>query len=741
MNILTLTSAYEPFVGGAELSIKYIAQNLPEENFTILTPRKLPGLPSTEVHGNIKVVRIGFGHSIDKHLFPVLAFFWFWRAEKFDLVWAMMANQAGFAAMLIRQTFGTPYLLTLQEGDSQEWIDRRRKMMLGLYERIYTHADRITTISDFLQQRAIGFGVDRSKIDIVPNGFDPGIFKRDPHVSMNTVRGKLSIPQGKFVLVTASRLVKKNGIDLAIRAVAAVEDAILYIAGDGPDKDSLRSLVKELKAENKVVFLGEVEQKQLPQYFLAADAFIRLSRSEGLGSAFLEAFAVGLPVIASDADAIPEIVKDGENGFLIPKETYEKAIDAIKELKTNTAKREQISQNAEHLVKTYEWPNIANQIRKVFQKFAPTTPKQKRRIVVATPLFAPQIGGPATYCEFLSENFKDSEFEFTFVMFSDFSHLPKGIRHLRIAYEIYKKSRIADVVYALDPVSTGLPAVIAAKLARKKFIVKVVGDYAWEQGVQKYGVREGFPEFWNNRYGFAIETLRKVESFVTRHADLVIVPSEFTREMVKRFGADLWAIKVIRNSMPAHVQEALVKKDHLIVSAGRLLSFKGFEVLMEAVSDLKNEFPHIELKIAGDGPYRDKLDAKIISLQASSYITIIPSLPNKELLSLIASANAFVLNSACENFSHVLVESLASGTVTAASNVGGNPEIVQNERTGLLFEYNNKDQIKEMIRKIFIDKSLKEKFDPHINEFLVQLDPKVTASKLQIELTNLTQNQ
>ncbi len=109
------------------------------------------------------------------------------------------------------------------------------------------------------------------------------------------------------------------------------------------------------------------------------------------------------------------------------------------------------------------------------------------RLLIATPLYPPDPGGPATYAKALEEGLPPLPIEVDLVKFSDVRHLPKGVRHVAYFWRVLRALKGVDVVLALDPVSVGLPALLAALIARKKFVLKVVGDYAWEQGRQRWG--------------------------------------------------------------------------------------------------------------------------------------------------------------------------------------------------------------------------------------------------------------
>jgi len=123
------------------------------------------------------------------------------------------------------------------------------------------------------------------------------------------------------------------------------------------------------------------------------------------------------------------------------------------------------------------------------------------KVILATGVFPPDIGGPATYCERLAQRFhrmkievvvicysdvkKDKEYEFPIVRIS--RRYPKGLRHLLYFYHSLRLARGADVIYAQNPVTAGFPAMLTSKILNKKFVLKIVGDYAWEQGTSIWG--------------------------------------------------------------------------------------------------------------------------------------------------------------------------------------------------------------------------------------------------------------
>lgn len=281
------------------------------------------------------------------------------------------------------------------------------------------------------------------------------------------------------------------------------------------------------------------------------------------------------------------------------------------------------------------------------------------RLVIATPLYPPEIGGPATYAKLLFEGLPAKGIEVELVKFSDVRHLPKLIRHYVYYRRVLAAARKADVVLALDPVSVGLPAMKAARRTGKPFVVKIVGDYAWEQGQQRFGVTQNLDEFVKERrVSFPIRVLRRIQTRVARSAARIIVPSEYLKGIVVAWGIPKEKIIVIYNGIeiPEHLPEQHKKEgEFLIVSAGRRVPWKGFE----AIERVAEAHPNWRVSIAS-------------------------GLPRTEVLAQIKAADIFVLNSSYEGLSHVLIEAMTLGTPVIATHAGGNPTLVADGETGLL---------------------------------------------------------
>ncbi len=335
------------------------------------------------------------------------------------------------------------------------------------------------------------------------------------------------------------------------------------------------------------------------------------------------------------------------------------------------------------------------------------------RVLIATGIYPPSIGGPATYSKILYENLHKYGISVAVASFDNLRHLPIGIRHFLYFIKLLIDGIGCDVIYAQDPVSVGYPAMWAARILNKKFVLKIVGDYAWEQGVQRFGVKELLDDFVKDRreYHSRVLQMKKIQKKVAKSADKIIVPSRYLKKIVTQWGIEENKINVVYNSFEGILDiEKIIKNDlglshPTIISAGRLVPWKGFEKLINVISELKEKIPSIKLIIIGDGPQKQNLEKIIVDKKLSQNVSLLPAMSKENLFEYIHSSDIFVLNTGYEGFSHQILEVLALGVPIITTNIGGNPEIIKNEENGILVDYDDVEQIKSAINKILNDRS------------------------------------
>lgn len=368
--ILIFSLVYFPrYVGGAEVALKEITDRVGDEfDFDMITLRMDSRLPHVEKIGNVTIYRVGFtfAKELQKYLFPITGF---WEAltlvhqHKYDGIWTMMASYHLVSAVLLKLVYPSiPLIITLQEGDPIEYIKRRARPIWPFFKLFFAKASIVQVISKYLGDFAKEIGAT-CPIEIVPNGVNIELFSKETKIL------PIAKETGDIFIITTSRLVKKNAVDDIIKSLTHLAPNIkLLILGIGPLEGELKTLVKNLKLESRVNFVGFVQNKDLPPYLHQSDIFIRPSLSEGFGISFVEAMAAGLPVIATPVGGIVDFIVEGRTGLFCEVKNPKSIADQVELLINDNKLYRRIIINAYTMVKDkYTWDIVAKQMKdKIF---------------------------------------------------------------------------------------------------------------------------------------------------------------------------------------------------------------------------------------------------------------------------------------------------------------------------------------------------------------------------------------
>lgn len=326
------------------------------------------------------------------------------------------------------------------------------------------------------------------------------------------------------------------------------------------------------------------------------------------------------------------------------------------------------------------------------------------RIILATGIYPPESGGPATYTHGLALALRERGHEVVVVAYGEGASDRQtirvsrrggpSIRYIRYAWRVFLAARRADVVYAQGPVSEGLPATIGAKLAGRPLIMKVVGDYAWEMAQQR-GEKKLLDAFLDAHPN---DILSRIERWTARRATRVIVPSRYLATVVGRWGVPSIRIDTFVNAvdpLPSTAgrddeRRALgVLGNVVILTAVRAVPWKGVSELIGRWKDVP--LGHL-LVVAGDGPELDAWKSRATSEGVADRVRFLGRVDRQTLARWYDAADAFVLNSGYEGYPHVVAEAASRGLPCFVSDKGGNPETVE-EYEGLVrvIPYNDMD--------------------------------------------------
>ncbi len=395
--ILIFSLNYYPrFIGGAEVAIKEITDRIDPKDieFHMVTLRFDSTLPEVERIGNVLVHRIGFakqGATIaDLRKFPLhLNKHWYQLAAagkaealhkkyRYDGVWAMMAHSCGIPAGIFKSRHpDVKYLLTLQEGDPPEAIERLMKPVAPLFKQAFTTADELQAISTFLLAWGKRMGFQGKEV-VIPNAVNTKKFSHAYTAEeIEAMKQSLGKKEEDVYMVTTSRLVHKNAVDDVIMALTHLPERVSFlIYGIGPDEEKLKAQVTALGLESRARFMGEIGHDAMPLMLAACDIFIRPSRSEGMGNSFVEAMAAGLPVIATQEGGIADFLFDSHRnpdmpttGFAVDADSPVQIAEAVERILAHPEETARVVQTAKKLAfEKYDWNLIARDMDCVFTR-------------------------------------------------------------------------------------------------------------------------------------------------------------------------------------------------------------------------------------------------------------------------------------------------------------------------------------------------------------------------------------
>lgn len=318
-------------------------------------------------------------------------------------------------------------------------------------------------------------------------------------------------------------------------------------------------------------------------------------------------------------------------------------------------------------------------------------------ILIATGIFPPDIGGPATYVPRIAEALAGRGHQITVVTLSDrLEHddtrypfrvvrLPrrafKPWRWLRTVLKFIGLGRDADLWFVNG---LAMEAAVANLALRKPMVQKVVGDLAWERATTRGWVRDNFEEFQRKRYGVKVEALRALRAWWTRQAYKVIVPSRYLARWVAQWGVPEERIVLVYNALEPvdgiQAAELPLQTPRKVVTVGRLVPWKHVDQVMKAIGQINAA----GLVIIGDGPERGPLEELARVLDISDRVYFAGQRSREETFCLMAACDLFVLNSTYEGLPHVVLEAMSLGLPVVATAVGGTPEVIENEENGRL---------------------------------------------------------
>lgn len=215
------------------------------------------------------------------------------------------------------------------------WISESAKMRLleAMDKRALRAFDHVVAVSDEIADALIRSGIRRDAVSVIDNGI--AAVPADPDARAR-IYAEFTLPATGKVVLHVGRLARSKRIDLLLQAISALPQelrATLLLVGDGEERERLANMVRELRLDGSVRFCGY--RRDVSQLLAAADVFVLSSEKEGLPISLLEAMAAGCPIVATRVGAIPRILEDGRDGWILPANDLDGLRRALREALAN----------------------------------------------------------------------------------------------------------------------------------------------------------------------------------------------------------------------------------------------------------------------------------------------------------------------------------------------------------------------------------------------------------------------
>ncbi len=379
--ILFFNYEYPPLGGGAANATKYILEEFSKRKdlrVDLVTSAIGDGYIQEQLGKNIIIHRLAIGKKSDNLNYQtqgeLLKYSWksYWFARKlikknqYDLSHSFFAVPCGFISYLLKKQYQIPYIVSLRGSDVPGYSERFQKLyklITPIIHLVWHNARAVVTNSKGLTELAKKSDHKQKFLEIV-NGVDTEFYKP----GQRSVGDK----QKEFRILLASRLTRRKGFKYAIEAFAGLikkypQITMRIAGGEGNATQELKEQVQKLKLEDKIKFTGLYTKDESAEIYNWADVFVMPSLNEGMSNNLLEALASGLPILMTPTGGAEELVRDGQNGYLIKMKDVNSIIEKLEILIKNPQKCDEFGQASRKIAEEMSWSKVAEQYTRLYK--------------------------------------------------------------------------------------------------------------------------------------------------------------------------------------------------------------------------------------------------------------------------------------------------------------------------------------------------------------------------------------
>lgn len=630
--------------------------------------------------------------------------------------------KANLLGLLAARRIGMPVVSV-----SRGWTGETSRVRL--YERVDRFVlqwmDRVVCVSEAQAAKVRGVGVPTDKTLVIRNAVDTGRFAPPQTEYRDRLQGLFAEPR-RWIVGAAGRLSPEKGFDLLVEAAAEVlagcPSAGFVLFGEGALRDRLASRIREAGLEGRFVLAGF--RSDLDQYLSNLDVAVLPSFTEGLPNVVLEAFAAGVPVVATDVGGTSEVVEDGSNGHLVQPGDPTALARRVTDLLADDRTRREMGDNARRRVEeAFSFRSQASEYGQLFDRLASSNRKRavpsgaSRRPVrvcfmidnLSGSTTRAVVGGTETQLLSLIEGVDRTKIRPHLCLLDGTSEAsrslePEGCPVLRLGLRSLGRPRLAasawrfvrflrreriDVLQVSFPDSTCF-AVPLARLAGVQCIMQTRRNLGHSRPSRLRRGLGGLLNRWIDGTVANCEACREavIDQEGVRPESVVVLPNGIDLE---RF------VEIVPvGSRPGG-------RAPIVGMVANLRPVKGPEVFVEAARVLAKSHGDLVFQIAGGGD--EALFARLIESAGLGGRVELKGCVD-DVASFLAELDVVVLTSHSEGLSNAILEYMAAGRPIVATAVGGNVELIEDEVSGLLVPPGDPESVARAIDRLLRDPAL-----------------------------------
>ncbi len=309
--------------------------------------------------------------------------------KTFEIIHSHAPLTMGFWALQLAQKWHVPHVSTFHTHYEKyahyvpglAFLDRYTHLIPRLVRAYYNRVELVVTPTHPVKALVESYAIERP-IRVIPTGIDTELLQSAPRPDPSPW------PPGRRRLLTVSRLGKEKNLDVAVRAFAELAksfDVHWVIVGEGPEEESLRSLIAQLDLSDRVSFVGAVPYDHIGGYYRQAELFLFASETETQGLVLWEAQAMGVPVVAVGAEGTLESVSHGRSGYLVPPGDAKNLADKAALLLSDESRRRRMAEAARQFALQRSAARIAEDMVAAYEEAEEILRAEPQKLLLSFP--------------------------------------------------------------------------------------------------------------------------------------------------------------------------------------------------------------------------------------------------------------------------------------------------------------------------------------------------------------------